>query len=92
MNAEISKREGRNARDDPKVRRPAEHLNNWNLMEKDSGKPYRLPESFFYARNNTTKEGRAMSKKTKVIAHRRSCKAQGTGLAHYILMDKKARK
>jgi len=33
-----------------------------------------------------------MSKKTKVIAHRRSCKAQGTGLSHYILMDKKAKK
>lgn len=93
MNGEVSEREGRNAWDDPKVRRPAEHLNNWNLMEKDSGKPYRLLESFFLCRNNKTKEeGGAMSKKTKVIAHRRSCKAQGTGLAHYMLMDKKAKK
>lgn len=31
-------------------------------------------------------------KKQTVIAHRRSCKAEGTGLAHYILMDKKAKK
>jgi len=61
-------------------------------MEKDSGKPHRLPESFFLCRNNTNKEERAMSKKTKVIAHRRSCKARGTGLSHYILMDKKAKK
>lgn len=27
-----------------------------------------------------------------VIAFRRSCKAAGTGLSHYILMDKKAKK
>jgi len=82
-----------NAWDDPKVRRPAEYLNNWNLMEKDSGEPsLALRNPFFLCRNNTTKEGQAMSKKTKVIAHRRSCKAQGTGLSHYILMDKKAKK
>ena len=27
----------------------------------------------------------------KVIAHRKSCQAKGTGLSHYILMDKKAK-
>jgi len=82
-----------NARDDPKVRRPAEYPKHWNLMEKDSGKPYRPAGVLFLCRNNTTKEeGRAMSKKTQVIAHRRSCKARGTGLSHYILMDKKAKK
>ncbi|MFA5863565.1 MAG: modified peptide precursor CbpA [Phycisphaerae bacterium] len=26
-----------------------------------------------------------------VIAYRKSCKADGTGLSHYILMDKKAK-
>jgi len=26
-----------------------------------------------------------------VIAHRKSCKADGTGLSHYILMDKKTK-
>ncbi len=27
----------------------------------------------------------------KVIAYRKSCKAKGVGLSHYILMDKKAK-
>ena len=31
------------------------------------------------------------AKKT-VIAERKSCKAEGTGLSHYILMDKKGKK
>lgn len=31
------------------------------------------------------------SGKKSVIAYRKSCKAMGTGLSHYILMDKKAR-
>jgi modified peptide precursor CbpA len=26
-----------------------------------------------------------------VIAYRKSCKAKGTGLSHYILMDRKAK-
>ena len=30
--------------------------------------------------------------KKSVIAHRKSCKASGTGLSHYILMDRKAKK
>lgn len=29
--------------------------------------------------------------KKAVIAYRKSCKAIGTGLSHYILMDKKAK-
>ena len=29
--------------------------------------------------------------KKVVIASRKSCKARGTGLSHYILMDRKAR-
>ena len=28
----------------------------------------------------------------EVIAERKSCKAEGTGLSHYILMDKKGKK
>ncbi|HUH66993.1 MAG TPA: modified peptide precursor CbpA [Syntrophales bacterium] len=31
------------------------------------------------------------AKKKDVIALRKSCKAKGTGLSHYILMDKKAK-
>ena len=27
----------------------------------------------------------------EVIAYRKGCKAEGTGLSHYILMDRKAR-
>ena len=30
-------------------------------------------------------------KKKEVIAHRKSCDASGTGLSHYILMDRKAK-
>ena len=29
--------------------------------------------------------------KKSVIAYRKSCQAKGTGLSHYILMDKKAK-
>jgi modified peptide precursor CbpA len=34
-----------------------------------------------------------MKKKAKkdVIAYRKGCKAKGTGLSHYILMDRKAK-
>ncbi len=39
------------------------------------------------------KENIKITKKNKtkkdVIAHRKSCDAKGTGLSHYILMDKK---
>ena len=31
-------------------------------------------------------------KKKDVVAYRKSCRAKGTGLSHYILMDKKAKK
>ena len=31
------------------------------------------------------------SGKKAVIAYRKSCKATGTGLSHYILMDRKAK-
>jgi len=30
-------------------------------------------------------------KKKEVIAYRKSCKAKGTGLSHYILMDRKTK-
>ena len=32
-----------------------------------------------------------MKGKKKVIAYRKSCKAEGTGLSHYILMDRKSK-
>ena len=32
------------------------------------------------------------TQKPKIISVRKSCSADGTGLSHYILMDKKAKK
>ena len=32
-----------------------------------------------------------MKAKKSVIAYRKSCRASGTGLSHYILMDRKAK-
>ena len=35
------------------------------------------------------KEIKKETKKKEVIAYRKACKAEGTGLSHYILMDRK---
>jgi modified peptide precursor CbpA len=37
------------------------------------------------------KKPQEVKSKKQVIASRKTCKAQGTGLAHYILMDKKGK-
>ena len=52
----------------------------------------RLSESFFCFPHS--KKGRIMKNATKkdVIAYRKTCPAKGTGLSHYILMDRKAKK
>jgi modified peptide precursor CbpA len=39
-------------------------------------------------KKKTTKKGKA---KLEVIAFRKACDAKGTGLSHYILMDRKTR-
>jgi modified peptide precursor CbpA len=50
---------------------------------------------FYYLherKETTVKEKKEVKKETKkedVIAYRKACKAEGTGLSHYILMDKK---
>jgi modified peptide precursor CbpA len=51
----------------------------------------RLSESFF--RLTLLNKEKRMNKKSKkdVIAYRKTCEAKGTGLSHYILMDKKAK-
>lgn len=41
--------------------------------------------------SNVKKTGKKKGAKKTVIASRKSCKAAGTGLSHYILMDKKAK-
>jgi modified peptide precursor CbpA len=38
-----------------------------------------------------TESPKKASPKTDVIAYRKTCQAKGTGLSHYILMDKKAK-
>jgi modified peptide precursor CbpA len=47
---------------------------------------------FFYfttpRKEQRMKKGKAVK---DVIAYRKSCKAKGTGLSHYILMDRKAK-
>ncbi len=45
----------------------------------------------------TVKSGKAKNTKKEkakkdVIAYRKACDARGTGLSHYILMDKKAKR
>jgi modified peptide precursor CbpA len=37
------------------------------------------------------KNMKKQSKKKDVIAYRKTCQAKGTGLSHYILMDRKAK-
>ncbi len=52
----------------------------------------RLSESFFCCPDPVTKGSRMKrSPRKAVIAYRKSCKAKGTGLSHYILMDRKVR-
>lgn len=48
--------------------------------------------AFFYS--TFPKKETFMKKRTlrKIIAVRKACKTDGTGLSHYILMDKKAKK
>ena len=51
---------------------------------------YRGP---FFVVSLDFKKGRKMKKQSRkaVIAYRKACRAKGTGLSHYILMDKKAK-
>ena len=54
----------------------------------------RPSESFFCFTTLTRKEKRheeAKKAKKDVIAYRKTCQAKGTGLSHYILMDRKAK-
>ncbi len=40
---------------------------------------------------NKEKKTTVKEKEKDVIAYRKSCKPKGTGLSHYILMDKKSK-
>jgi len=48
-----------------------------------------MPAHFSHKLEMTMKTKKKQKAK-KVIAYRKSCKAKGVGLSHYILMDKKA--
>ncbi len=66
---------------------------NVNLMEKGSGRPDGSVGALFVYVAKKHRRIRMKKKETKkVIAERKSCRAEGTGLSHYILMDKKAKK
>jgi len=68
-------------------------------MVKGSGASYiGVPEPFLFTllMHKTKGEEEKMEKSVKgkerdVIAYRKRCKADGTGLSHYILMDKKGK-
>jgi modified peptide precursor CbpA len=53
----------------------------------------RLSGSLFFVVFDTPGKEESMKKQSKrdVIAYRKTCPARGTGLSHYILMDRKAK-
>jgi modified peptide precursor CbpA len=66
-------------------------------MVKDSGEQSLFVGILFRcAEEDTISERESMKPQVKttkkdVIAYRKSCQTKGTGLSHYILMDKKAK-
>jgi modified peptide precursor CbpA len=64
-----------------------------NLMVKDSDRRSASVGILFLLLLTLLKRKKEMTKQTKkdVIAYRKTCPAKGTGLSHYILMDKKAK-
>jgi len=65
-----------------------------NLMVKDSDGRWASVGILFLLFSTTRESEKKMKKTPKkkdVIAYRKTCKATGTGLSHYILMDKKAK-
>jgi modified peptide precursor CbpA len=63
-----------------------------NLMVKGSDSPaWGLSEPFFVCDGLSIRRCSMKKSSKKVIAYRKSCTATGTGLSHYILMDRKAK-
>ncbi len=62
-------------------------------MVKGFGRRRASAETLFLLVPIHFQKGDEMDKKKEkdVIAYRKSCKAKGVGLSHYILMDKKAK-
>lgn len=59
-------------------------------MAKDFGASAWMFRSPFFVFGPTRKEF-SMNKGKKIVAFRKTCKATGTGLSHYILMDRKGK-
>jgi modified peptide precursor CbpA len=68
-------------------------------MAKGSGGPFWPPGPCVHleiseertVKKASAKKGQGKGTTKAVIASRRSCKAKGTGLSHYVLMDRKAK-
>jgi modified peptide precursor CbpA len=80
----------------PTTREPEDLLK--RLNSESDGKGFRQPphgvcrNPFLFRVPGQGKERRMKkSNKKTVIAYRKSCRALGTGLSHYILMNKKAK-
>jgi len=52
---------------------------------------FRFPTQFPSTEDKRMTKTKKEKKDKAVVAYRKSCKAKGTGLSHYILMDKKAK-
>jgi len=66
-------------------------------MVKGFDRRHASVETLFFVNKNNKKKRRMNMKEKKVrkedvIAYRMGCEAKGTGLSHYILMDRKAKK
>jgi modified peptide precursor CbpA len=90
--ARESRREGREL---PATRKPEDLLKLHefvNLMVKDSdGRLASVGVLFLFLAPQRKEEHMTKQTKKAVIAYRKTCQAKGTGLSHYILMDKKAK-
>ena len=62
-------------------------------MVKDSDEQALFVGILFCLSGAVSEKGKNMQQPPKkdVIAYRKKCQAKGTGLSHYILMDKKAK-
>ena len=68
-------------------------------MEKGFGKALRLPNALYVYRRRAVKQAndtkplnQPAQRRPDVIAIRKTCDASGTGLSHYVLMDKQAKR
>ena len=61
------------------------------MVKGSGGRSASVETLFYWFPNSSKKENTMKQTKKAVIAYRKTCPAKGTGLSHYILMDKKAK-